>query len=519
MKVNFKLRISIAFFLITFFVATYIFLLLYRQTVSDYTESLRMNLKSTASFAASTIEAEDVLSISLQEGCEKNPNYKKLLDVLHDVIKMDARIDDAYILVPSGTDYVLRFVINADRAVTPVSCGQEYNIKDIPAMQRAFVEPDADHEVTSDQWGVWLSGYAPIKNDQGDSIAIIGLDVAEKTINSIREVFLQRYLFFMILMLLLAFLMGFFISQWLTRPLDSIIDSMLRVSDGDFSYRLPASSMQEFNRMSQIFNKMSESLVTSMKQLTQTVRSQERMNRELEIAADLQARALPERPPTVADLDISAKYLAAKQVGGDYYDFLAKDEDRLGLVIADATGKGVSGALYMTNSRSIFYIMAGQEDSASAALTKTNETISNRTISHTGMFITMFYAIYDHKTSRLNYSNAGHNPPIVYKVAAKKFEMLNAQGTPLGIMAGQKFGEDSLKLDSGDILILYTDGVVEAKNAQKNMYGTERLLDQVRRLTEKSSHEILEGIWSDVMQFMSGESQHDDITLVVIKKK
>lgn len=410
-------------------------------------------------------------------------------------------------------------MVNADRELTPVGCGEEFDISNYFEMQKAFVAPSADRKPIRDKWGSWFSAYAPIYNGEHNAVAVLGLDIAEQTLKQLEGYFLGRYFLFMILILVISFAMGFLLSRWLTRPLEQIISSMEKVAEGNLDHRLHPASMTEFIQIGKHFNKMTDSLQENMKELTNTIRRQERVSRELEIAADLQSRALPAGVPTIPGLEVAAKSFPATQVGGDYYDFITVSDHETGFVIADATGKGFSGALYMTNSRSVFHVVSQTDKTPANILFKTNNVIANEAISGTGLFITLFYGCYDQKSGKLVYANAGHNPPLYFHSKTRTCIDLKARSAPIGIVANQEFPEETVQMEKNDFFLLYTDGVIEAKNPEGDMFTLERLKVEIELVAEKNAGQILKHLQAVLFQYMNGREQYDDMTLVVVKKR
>jgi len=516
---SFKSRISVTFFLVTTLVSVFFFATLYVRAVQNETEKLRLYLKNTAALGAAFLDGDEILKVPLQEGCEKSLIRQDLMEKLKKIVKIDQRLDDAYVMVPSGTENIFRFVANANQEESPVGCGEDYNVSRFPHMANALKAPDADTEITRDKWGEWLSGYAPIQDFEGNAIGILGLDIAAQTVRELQAVFLGRFIFVMSMAFVLSFLVGALSSQWLTRPIDQIIRGMERVGDGDLNYFLKSIPETEFNRIVTIFNRMTDSLKTLMARHEKTVRESERVARELEIAAELQKMALPAGPPEVDGLDIAATSIPAKEVGGDYFDFLALGPGKTGFVIADAAGKGFSGTLYMTNSRSVFRVISSEEKVPRAALSRTNDFISRDASSAKGLFITFLYSIYDERTRELTCANAGHYLPIIYSGRTKKFRTLSASGLPLGIYPDQEYQEETVKLAPEDVVVMYTDGVIEASNSRKDMFGLTRLMKLVEDSAHQSASAILEKVETDMRAFVGAEPPFDDMTLVIFKVK
>jgi len=255
----------------------------------------------------------------------------------------------------------------------------------------------------------------------------------------------------------------------------------------------------------------------SQEEHTELVSLKEDLTSASEIQQYFLPRVFPPFPEISDRLDIYASMEAAKDVGGDFYDFFRVDDDHIALVIADVCGKGIPAALFMAASQMIIHSKGTQRTSAAECLTEANSLLA--TYSVDDMFVTVFYAIYNTSTGRLTYCNAGHNPPRVLR-ADGTVEPIPKQGNLfMGALAGAVYKEGSLQLDCGDALVMYTDGVTEAKNLEHEEFGTERLDAMLSRLPGKSSRQIIEEVKTGVNGFVAGAEQHDDITMVVLKRR
>ncbi|MBC8162158.1 MAG: SpoIIE family protein phosphatase [Roseiflexaceae bacterium] len=258
--------------------------------------------------------------------------------------------------------------------------------------------------------------------------------------------------------------------------------------------------------------------------LQQEVNERRRLERELDIAREIQASFLPDCCPSVPGYDIAAFYRAARQIGGDFYDFItldgAEDDDgrrRLGVVIADVTDKGVPAALFMALSRTVLRATAlGSRRRAPAEVL----AFANKLIladSRAGLFVTTFYGVLDPQTGAFTYANGGHNYPLLYHAATGEVEPLQALGLVLGVMPDPRFEERRVTLAPGDVLCLYTDGVTEAMNSRRQLFEEHRLIDVLRASHQLPAEQIIERILAAVARFTAGAPQTDDITLVIIK--
>lgn len=251
------------------------------------------------------------------------------------------------------------------------------------------------------------------------------------------------------------------------------------------------------------------------------MREMERKNTELAIAAEIQQSFLPDRIEPVPGFDIAAKSVMAKEVGGDFFDVVPLEvirigNSRLGVMIADVSGKGIPAALFMALSRIVVRVNASwYPDRPAEAIRDANTIIS--TDSKAGMFVTLFYGILDTEQKSLTYVNAGHNPPILCHAADGSFEELPLTGIAVGAMADQEYRSVTKMLVPGDILVLYTDGITEAENPLLEMYGEERLRSITGRARGADAAGILTTILDDVKQFCGDQPQSDDITLMIIR--
>lgn len=238
---------------------------------------------------------------------------------------------------------------------------------------------------------------------------------------------------------------------------------------------------------------------------------------DLKVAREIQETILPkvfDPFPTEKTFDMYAYMNAAKYVGGDFYDFFTIDEDRLGFVIADVSGKGVPAAIFMAISRTVIRAIAISENSAAMCLKRANEMLCKESVND--MFVTVFYGILNIHTGIITYSNGGHNPPIMMS-HDKTVSFVPLTGDRiLGVMEDSTYHEKELTLTPGDSLFLYTDGITEAKNKSNELYGEKRLLASCMEMTGSSSKEIVEHITKNVGDFVLGAVQSDDITLLTI---
>jgi serine phosphatase RsbU (regulator of sigma subunit)/ketosteroid isomerase-like protein len=250
--------------------------------------------------------------------------------------------------------------------------------------------------------------------------------------------------------------------------------------------------------------------------LEQEIRERERVEQELRVARTIQQASLPKEVPEMEGWQISPFYRPAREVGGDFYDFHLLSEGRLGLVVGDATGKGVPAALVMSTTCGMLQLAAQALDSSSPSevLARVNETLLARI--PLNMFVTCFYAILDPESASLSYANAGHDLPYLRRVGGDA-EELRARGMPLGLMPGMSYEQKEMVLGAGEAALFYSDGLVEAHDQRGEMFGFPRLRALVAEHGEDRSLEdfLMEELYSFVGE---GWEQEDDITLLTLRR-
>jgi len=245
---------------------------------------------------------------------------------------------------------------------------------------------------------------------------------------------------------------------------------------------------------------------------------QSHYEQELSIAADIQKKLFPQKFPQDTGIQISAVNIMAESVGGDYYDFTINDQGQLALAIGDSMGRGISSALLMTTVRAVWqsWVVIGSK-SPSETLSMVNRSVY-QDMRAAGAFVTMFSALYDPTTSIFKYSNAGHHPPIFRTALTPKCRDLDVGGFPLGIFPNSEYKGDEFIMQDGDIIVIYTDGIVEAQNRDGSSFGLERLCDIVNQNHDYTAEDIKDIILSDLNLYTGGVSYTDDVTIVVLKK-
>jgi serine phosphatase RsbU (regulator of sigma subunit)/ketosteroid isomerase-like protein len=253
----------------------------------------------------------------------------------------------------------------------------------------------------------------------------------------------------------------------------------------------------------------------TQQRLEQEMRERERIEQELRVARRIQQASLPEKVPELEDWQISPYYRPAREVGGDFYDFHLLSEGRLGVVVGDATGKGVPAALVMSTTCGMLQLAARALDSSSPGevLVQVNETLLSRIPPN--MFVTCFYAVLDPKSGHLVYANAGHDLP--YLQHGGEAKELRARGMPLGLMPASSYEEKEIVLDASESILFYSDGLVEAHDPEGHMFSFPRLRALIAEHAGKRSLE--EALLEELYSFVGEDwEQEDDITLLTLRR-
>ncbi|HXW07526.1 MAG TPA: SpoIIE family protein phosphatase [Vicinamibacterales bacterium] len=338
------------------------------------------------------------------------------------------------------------------------------------------------------------------------------------------EAFLLMLAFVAVLFLIIeivALVMGLALARSITSSIHELFMGTERVRQGDFTHRIDVRTKDQLGELADSFNQMTGSI----ENLLQTAAEKKRMEEELRIARQIQMSLLPRGPVDMPGLSVTALCVPAREVGGDYYDFFPLGRDRLGVLIADVSGKGTSAALYMAELKGLVLSLSQICLSPRHLLLEVNRIISENLDSRS--FITMTYAVIDMADGVMTYARAGHTPLIYLPgpaAADRDAQVLTPNGMVLGLRidgAAEKFAElleeDQIVLQKGDVIVLYTDGITEAMDPSSDLFGEARLSRIVQEHGHLESAELRERILREIEAFVGSADQHDDMTMILIK--
>jgi len=346
---------------------------------------------------------------------------------------------------------------------------------------------------------------------------LLSIQIPEKEIFA--EVEKQNSLFSVVIeisfvaMLLLAYVL---ISRFINTPIKHLTNEVAQIELGNLDTQIDIKSKDELGQLAKTFNKMTADLKKSIEENAREREEKKRISTELSVAKDIQLSMLPGNFPAFPErdeFDVYAEMIPAREVGGDFYDFYLLDEDNLAVLIADVSGKGIPASLFMVNAKTLINnFTAGKSpkiafDSVNKKLFKNNDAC---------IFVTAFMGIYNIPTGNFTFVNAGHNPPLIKKKDGN-FEFLRTKPCiVLAIKEDAKYYEEQIHLEDGDAVYLYTDGVTEAMNSNKELFGEQRLKDALNNANSASPYDLLRAVKNEVDNFSAGAEQADDIAMLAL---
>ena len=327
-----------------------------------------------------------------------------------------------------------------------------------------------------------------------------------------RDASLYTSIFMLILIFAALFVFIYFlIKKVIINNLQKINGTLSEITGGNLNVKVDVRSNAEFSSLSDDIN----STVATLKRYIREAAA--RIDKELEYAKQIQLSALPSNFPDTENYSIFARMIAAKEVGGDFYDFYTLDDNTVLFLAADVSGKGIPAAMFMMTAKTIIKDLAERGLSVDEIFTLANEKLCEN--NESGMFVTAWLGKLDLTTGTLSFANAGHNPPVITHADGKCEYLKSRPGFVLAGMEGIKYKANEMKLSKGDRILLYTDGVTEATNKSESLYGEDRLLSYMSKSQELNAEELLSGLKDDIDSFADGAPQFDDITMLLFDYK
>ncbi|MXY47818.1 MAG: SpoIIE family protein phosphatase [Gemmatimonadetes bacterium] len=375
----------------------------------------------------------------------------------------------------------------------------------------------------------WAATFSVKSWNSGEqTVAILGLDldpahIFEATVTG--DMLLSGFppLFFVVIVLcavfvcfeLISFMIGLLVSRRITTAVHGLYEGTEAIRSGRTDFRVEEKARDQLGELGRSFNTMAQSIEILMDE----EREKERIETELSMAREVQARFIPNVPPQRGPLELAGAWIPARTVSGDYYDFIEHRDRMLDIVVGDISGKGISAALMMAGlqaslrSQALDPALEGSPDRLSRLMSRLNVYLCHSTAPD--RFATVFICSYHMETSRLNYCCAGHNPPLLLRNGSDNVALLESGGYPIGLFPEAEYEDSSVSVDPGDLFAVYTDGITDALNREEEDFGEARLHRVLSRNRDRSSEEILERILASVRDFSLGVEQFDDQTAVI----
>ena len=442
-------------------------------------------------------------------------DYEKARDMLQDFRdRMEAKY--IYALTVEGADSIN--IIDPDEGMLYTGSTTPSPKEFLAYRENGRIEPT----VSVTAYGWLCSAYDPIVNAKGENVALVGVDIDMTEVMAERQQFLYRMIAFAALLLLLS--VGACILQMhklAIKPLKMLSDATRGFTEHNDGFTkndiisLPIKANNEIGDLYQVIRNMQGKIVEYLENLTRVTAEKERIGAELNIATQIQADMLPRIFPAFParhDFDIYATMTPAKEVGGDFYDFFLIDEDHMGLVMADVSGKGVPAALFMVIAKTLIKNRAMMGGGPAEILRYVNEQLCEG--NEAELFVTVWLAIVELSTGKGLAANAGHEHPAI-RHPDGQYELVVYRHSPaVATMEGLRFREHGFELKPGDSLFVYTDGVTEATNANNELFGTDRMLEALNRDPDAAPAALLENVKSGIDCFVGQAPQFDDITML-----
>ena len=355
--------------------------------------------------------------------------------------------------------------------------------------------------------------YVPyIKRLSNGMFLIVNVPMWELFGNAVHNLFVLLSVL-LISTFVIVFVLYRILKRNINEPIDKLTDIAEQISHGDLEKTIYLDKPSELAKLAESFNKMKTDMKTHLTELAKVSSEKEKMESELAIAKTIQDSALPKDFPKNEFYELAASMTPAREVGGDFYDFFPIGENRMGLVMADVCGKGITAALYMMSAKTVIKNMLQAGYPLKKAIGRANNSLCNS--SAPLMFVTAFVGILDLRTGEIEFVNAGHCPPLLKTKEGYAYVDV-AKNLVLGIKADYEYKVEKIVLKENERLFLYTDGVTEAQTKDSRLFGEKRLLDTLNE-KELSLSETLEQVYVAIRQFIKDAPQFDDITMMIVE--
>ena len=493
------------------------------QYIRKEMENSRVTAFSYTKSAAELIDGDSIARYLETE--EKDEYYYEIQDLLN-AFQANADIQYFYVFVPFEDDLVYIWDANLEEGACELGYHEEYMEGGKEATYAIYKQnpPEEIELANDDTYGYIASAYSPVFDSNGEPVAVVGVDMYMPDLQANMRDFLVVVICAIILLVLIAIIsFFFFVRKQIVTPINTICSvsrSMVENLENDEYIQVSVKTGNEIEELFDSFKQMYSDVKDYISKLSAVTAEKERISAELDVAKHIQASMLPCIFPAFPDrkeIDIYATMDPAKEVGGDFYDFFMVDDRHLAIVMADVSGKGVPAALFMVIGKTLIKDHTTPGRDLGQVFTEVNNLLCES--NSEGLLITAFEGVLDLVTGEFNFVNAGHEMPFICK-AGGNFEPYKIRaGFVLAGMEDIKYRAGSMQLEVGDKIFQYTDGVTEATNIDNKLYGMERLGNVLNTVKDRTPHEILPAIKSDIDAFVGEAPQFDDITMLCLEYK
>jgi len=422
-------------------------------------------------------------------------------------LAVDTAKDNQGVLYAAVTNSVGKIVAHSDNS----QIGKIFSLEN----PRPLEEDSHVIEASLGNDWVWDVSAPIIPKEKNVVLGMVHVGISRQAVEDAVQNSLLKLLVASVMLLLLGMGCTVFLVRVLVHPIRILSDAARRIGQGELDVQVPVHSADELGQLSATFN----SMIGNLKQAEKVKLEKERIQGELNVAHSIQAGLLPDAPPKFSNVDVAFVCSPAKELGGDFFDWFALDGGtKLGLVIADVSGKGVPAALHMANLRNLMRFIVRETLDPTETLKKVNALAWPDLKGDS--FVTVFYAVFDLKTWDVHFVSAGHEPALWHKAKDDSIEECRAKGMPVGIAEPEDFDlvmkESHVKLEAGDAFIMFTDGVTEAMNVREEQFGREGML-KVIQAAKGNADSTVKAVVEAVKKHANGYDQSDDITLLMLK--
>jgi len=505
----------------------------YTKVSIDYTEKSEFEemdqLLSAVVYGAQHIVGDEYHELIEDSASVSDYFYSETIEKLS-VLAQKSNVKEVYSYI--DYDGEIRFtassIMNYGTDSSVVSTYFELYADDASAAEIYFKPLRNDsvmHVSYQDVYGKVRSAFVPFTTPSGKKY-VIGADISSEYLDGMASTIRNTYLYVGAGVLLFALSLSFVLIVQISKPLKFLVAVKKSLAANNFELpeakQLQLDNMAltykgEIGNLSQAFVHMQRSLKDYIKDLNETTKAKEKIESQLRIASSIQMGMIPkgyEGYPEHKEFNICGYMKPAREVGGDLYNFFMIDDEHLGFTIGDVSDKGIPAALFMAMTNTLVKAMAMTGISPAEVLINVNNELCKD--NEQSMFVTLFLAKLNIHTGAVEYSNAGHNPFILVRNNAVEFQKM-ASGMVLAAFEDFTYSNEYIHLASGEAMVMYTDGVTEAMNADLKLYGEARLLEVVNSISDSAITRLIEDITKSVESYVDGHEQSDDITILAMR--